>query len=155
MAQRSLASSLLASIALAGFTACNSPTEPSSGYDVLATTGTFGSADGGATILELQQLIDGEESVVGSSSSTNPPVAAVNVNVSRWGVGRHGHHTLTFRVKAQAASPVSYRASGIVVYLTTSCFSLHNGCPLVTKVQLPDRTQSVATGGSMTLEFDF
>jgi hypothetical protein len=130
---------------------CHSPTEPSTSYTLVAYGGSFGTADGSATLLECHQFLDATEGTDPSVFAT--PTAQIQAGVQALGVPR-GHHALVFRVTAQTQSPTTYRAMGITVDLREFCVSLHNPCPLVARVTLPDQIASLRTGEAMTIGFD-
>ena len=135
------------------FPGCSTPTEPSTPstrYYLVASEGSFGTTDGSATILELQQVLDGVEA---TPSVFPAPVAQVRV-AARLDPAVHGHHTLSIRVTSQGQSPATYRATGVVVKLVESCVSLHNPCPVVASLTLPEATATLRQGGVMTMGFD-
>jgi hypothetical protein len=145
----------LAAVLLVGALGCErSPTEPSSIYFLAAPSGTFENVDGKATILELRGAVDGVPSAAPLTYATAVASAPIRFNTLQ-NVGRHGHHTLELRIASQTESPSTYRTSNLTVELVEFCLSLHNACPVVATVSVPDQTASLSSGSAMTVSLDF
>jgi hypothetical protein len=131
-----------------------SPTEPATGYFISLQDGVFSTLDGTATLLGFQVVLDGVD--LSLNSTVPAAVSQLPIRVSPLNsAGRHGWHTLVLRVAAQTQSPTSYRASPTTVLLLENCISLHNPCPTVATLQLPEQSMSLATGAGMTYTFAF
>ncbi len=151
-ARRACLTGILGSFLIA-FLACNSPTEPSSGHWLGVATGSFGTVDGSATILECHQLIDGKNIYTDDVFSRFPtPVSRVDVTIDVLGK-KSGHHTLVFRVDRQTQSPTTYKTTGIEVrlYDRPTLFGVYT---VLARVNLPDQTITLRTGEELSIGFD-
>ncbi len=135
-------------------TDADSPTEPARGYFISLQDGVFSTVDGTATLQGFQVMLDGVD--LSLDPTVPAPVSQLPIRISPLNsAGRHGSHTLVLRVTAQTQSPTTYRASATTALLLENCISLHNPCPTVATLQLPEQSTSLATGAGMTYSFTF
>lgn len=106
------------------------------GGTLVTAGGNFYNASFAPTVLKCDLLLDG--TVIATQTYATATGGAPLIGTA-W--IQNGSHTLAFRITSQSSSPNSYKASGV---------SVRGGS---TSEHLADRTQTLATGQSISYTF--
>lgn len=154
MRARAAAALLLGALALAG---CGSHddslVEPGASLNCkgLNFNATIANADGAATLTKVLVTSDGDPYTYTLTPPGGPPAASIGMTVS-FRYATVGMHTVKVVVAEQTASPSRYRVSGDSTQLL-ACQTAQGGA--YQSGPLPTRTATLATGESVSYDFQF